>query len=571
MLIRRRGGVPDARRTAVNDQVTVSAGGRGRDRDPDEPEDAGPEDAGVRDEADAAGAARGDEVKDPEDTSLAPIQKAHMRGSALLVFGRGFALIIGVATQVLIVRALTKEDFGAFAYALALAGAGRILLSLGQGKLLSRFMATYEEERDYPRMFGAMFLAVGTILVTSTLTIGALYLFSQSLIGSSLEGEDAIRLVLILVFLAPLEALDQIFVSLFAVFSKPRAIFFRKYLMAPGLRLVVVLALVLLDASVFFLAVGYVLAALVGLLLYVGLLVGALRERGLLQEFRPREIIIPYRAVFEFSIPLITGELALLSMTMGGTVVLSLYHSAVEVANYRVVFSSARLNTAITASFSTLFLPVVARLFARGDGDGLRRSYWHTAAFVAVFTFPIFAMTGPLAPATTVTLFGQRYAESAAVLSILSIGYYTNVMLGFNAYTLQVCGRIRYLVGVNITTVVVNIGLAFALAPSFGAVGVATANCVALVTQNLLNQWALRGSISTAFIDRECRFAYAAILGGAAALWGFDLAFSPGIVVSVAAASLVSLLVLLAAKRTLRLGDTFPELLRLPVVGKLLR
>ena len=38
-----------------------------------------------------------------------------MRGSALLVFGRGFALIIGVATQVLIVRALTKEDFGAFA------------------------------------------------------------------------------------------------------------------------------------------------------------------------------------------------------------------------------------------------------------------------------------------------------------------------------------------------------------------------------------------------------------------------------------------------------------------------
>jgi O-antigen/teichoic acid export membrane protein len=553
MLIRRRGGVPDARRTAVSDQVTVPAGGRGERPDPGGPEDAGPEDAGS------------------EDTSLAPIQKAHMRGSALLVFGRGFALLIGIATQVLVVRALSKEDFGAFAYALTLAGAGRILLSLGQGKLLSRFMATYEEQRDYPRMFGAMFLAVGTILVTSTLTIGALYLFSQPLIGSSLEGNDAVQLVLILVFLAPMEALDQIFVSLFAVFSKPRAIFFRKYLMAPGLRLVVVVALVISNASVFFLAVGYVLAALAGLLLYVGLLIAALRERGLLQEFRLREIIVPYRAVFEFSIPLITGELALLSMTMGGTVVLSLYHSAVEVANYRVVFSSARLNTAITSSFSTLFLPVVARLFARGDGEGLRRSYWHTAAFVAVFTFPIFALTGPLAPATTVTLFGQRYAESAAVLSILSIGYYTNVMLGFNAYTLQVCGRIRYLVGVNVTVAALNIGLCLVLAPQLGALGVAVANCVALVTQNALNQWALRAAIGTRFIDRECRFAYAAILGGAAALWAFDLAFSPNIFVSIAAASVVSLLVLLAAKRTLRLGDTFPELLRLPVVGKLLR
>ena len=57
------------------------------------------------------------------------------------------------------------SDFGAFGYALALAAAGRTLLSLGQGKLLSRFMAKYEEERDFDRMFGSMFLAVGTIVV----------------------------------------------------------------------------------------------------------------------------------------------------------------------------------------------------------------------------------------------------------------------------------------------------------------------------------------------------------------------------------------------------------------------
>ena len=50
-----------------------------------------------------------------------------------------------------------------------------------------------------------------------------------------------------------------------------------------------------------------------------------------------------------------------------------------EVANYRVAFGPARLNTAITTSFATLFLPVIARLFARGELDELRRSYWHTA------------------------------------------------------------------------------------------------------------------------------------------------------------------------------------------------
>ncbi len=486
-----------------------------------------------------------------------------------MVLGRILALLLSMATQVVLVRYLPKGDFGAFAYALVLANSARVLLSLGQGRLLSRFMATYEEQRDYPRMFGAMFLAVGTIFATSVVCIGALYLFSGQLIGSSVEDQGGIRLVLILVFLSPLEALDQVFVSLFAVFSKPRAIFFRKFLMAPGLRLVVVLLLALNGAGVTFLAVGYLVASLAGILLYLALLIAALAERGLLKELHPRQIVVPYKDVFEFSFPLITGELALLSMTVGGTVVLGAYHSAAEVANYRAVFNPARLNTAITASFVTLFLPAIARFYTRGEIDGLRRSYWHTACFVAVFTFPIFALTGPLAPATTVTLFGARYAEAGTVLSVLAVGYYVNVMLGFNAYALQVAGRIRYLVGVNMTVAVLNVGLCVVFVPGLGAVGAAVANTIALVTQNFLNQWALRDAIHTRFIDPECWTCYGLIAGGAGALWLFQLVVAPGIVLSVVAAVLVSVGVLAGSRRALELSETFPELRRIPVLGRL--
>jgi len=497
--------------------------------------------------------------------------RRHVRGSALLVLGRVLALFIGLATSVILVRALSKAEYGAFEYALTLAGAGRILLSLGQGRLLSRFMAGYEETGDYPRMFGAMFLAVGTIVATSVPVIAVLYLWSDQLLGSAVEGETAVQLVLILVFVAPMEALDQVFVSLFAVFSEPRAIFFRKHLMAPGLRLVVVLVLWLSGGDVMLLAVGYLLASIAGLLLYVGLLIRALHERGLWQEFNPRNVILPFRAVFAFSFPLITGELALLSMKVGGVMVLALSHSVTEIAEYRAVFGVARLNTAITTSFATLFLPVIARLHARNEIDELRGTYWHTAAFVAVFSFPIFALTGPLASATTITLFGSRYADSVPVLAILAVGYYLNVVFGFNVYTLQVCGRIRLLVGVNLFMASLNIGLCFALADEFGAVGIAIANCAALVVQNVINQWALRRSIRTGFIPRECWWSYSLIVVGAAGLWLLDLAASPGIVVSVLAAALVSAGVLLGSRKALRLADTFPELRRLPVVGRLVR
>lgn len=517
---------------------------------------------------DSAGA--GQEPQDPEVDSASTMGRRHVRGSSLLLVGRMTSLLFTVATQVVMVRALTKSDFGAFAYALTLAAAGRTLLSLGQGRLLSRFMSMYEEQRDYNRMFGSMFLAIGTIVLTSTGLVLLLYGFQDQLVGSAVQDPQAIDVLLVLVFLAPLEALDQVFASIFAVFSKPRAIFFRKYVFTPGLRLAVVLGLALSGASVTFLAVGYVATGVIGILVYTALLGKVLRQRQLLQHLDLRRIITPYRAVFAFSFPLLTGELVYLSMNAGSVMQLGYFGSSADVASYRAVFPAARLNQVVFGVFVTMFLPMAARLFARADHAGMRRSYWQTAVFLAVFTFPVFALTGPFAPATTSTLFGARYADSASVLALLSIGYYVNVMLGFNAYTLQVYGRIRYLVGVNVVVAGLNVALGFALVPHLAALGVAVANCVTLVVQNLLNQVALRKTLRTGFIDRSFLRCYAVIAVCTAVLWLLQAAVDPGIVVSVLLAAAGSFVVLWLNKRTLNLPETFPELMRLPFARRLL-
>src|SRR5829696_735307 len=98
----------------------------------------------------------------------ARLNKRHVRGSMLLLVGRLVSLVFTVLTQIVIVRALSKADYGVFAYAFTLTAAGRVLLSLGQGRLLSRFMAKYEEQKDFARMFGAILMAVGAIVITAT-------------------------------------------------------------------------------------------------------------------------------------------------------------------------------------------------------------------------------------------------------------------------------------------------------------------------------------------------------------------------------------------------------------------
>jgi O-antigen/teichoic acid export membrane protein len=497
------------------------------------------------------------------------LRRNQVRGSALLVLGRVLTMGITTATQVVVVRALTKGEFGGFAYALSLATAGQTLLSLGQGRLLSRFMAKYEEQRDYDNMFGAMVLATGTIVFTSTLLVAGIYLIPGQLIP--VDDPSTVSVVQILIFLAPIQALDQVFVSLFAVFSAPRAIFFRKYLFTPGLRLGVVVALALTHASVTFLSVGYVLTGVIGTVVQLAVFLQVLRERGLASKLHLRRMRFPFRAVFSFSMPLMTQELQLMSFTVGGVIILGMYHPAAEVASYRAVFNPSRLNTAVLGAFVPLFLPLAARLFERKDIPGLREAYWHTGALVAVVTFPIFALTGPLAPSLAVVLFGHRYASSGLILSLLSLGYYFSTVMGFNTYTLQVCGRIKFLLFANLTIAGLNVGLCFVLGKPYGALGIAVANLTALVVQNVAQQWVLRPAINTRFVDRSCLRCYLAIGVCTVVLFAFQYVLHPGPVLGFAGAAVGSLAVLLVSRSAMELSDTFPELRRFPVLRWIVR
>ena len=495
---------------------------------------------------------------------------AHIRGSSVLAVGRIASLGLTLTTQVLIVRELTKGDYGAFAYGLAAVVFARILVSAGHGEVHSRFLAIYEERREHAKLFGLIVMEVATILVLSAALFVVVFL-ARGWIGTTLVGDPAVvPVLLVMLALAPLEALDRLVESIFAVFTKPRSIFFRKYFLAPGLRLAAIVALIALDAGVLFLAVGYVVAGVVGLALYVKLLLQVLRKRALLPHPAWRRPILPIREVFTFGLPLLSGELVNLSINSVSVLLLGYFAATTEVAGYRAVYPAARLNQLVLWTFAVLFMPLAARLHARDDRPGLRDAYWRSALWVAVATFPVFALTGPLAGTTAVTLFGGDYRESGVVLAILATGYYLNASLGFNALMLQTVGRLRWLLKVNVMAALANVALSLALIPRWGAVGVALANSVTLVGQNVANQIGLRAGVGIRVFDRRGVPVYGMIVGAAAALTGFERLVAAPVLVDVAVAALLSLGLLVVNRRRLDIGATFPEIARLPVIGRLL-
>ncbi|MGH8908924.1 MAG: flippase [Egibacteraceae bacterium] len=496
--------------------------------------------------------------------------KTQIRGSSLLLAGRLLSMAINTAVQVLIVRSLSKTSYGAFAYALSFVSLGETIVTMGLDRAVTRFVPIYDERREYGKLLGTLALVLGTIvglgLVTVLLVIG----LQGVIAGRLIEDRQAVTLLVILIALAPLQALDSLAVGMFAVFARPGAIFLRRYVLAPGLRLVVVVLLILGDSGAAFLAAGYVAAGAVGVAIYGVILIHAMRARGLLTPANVRAIQLPAREIFAFTLPLLTSDLVYVVMHVCDAVMLGYFRGTAEVAAFRAVQPTAKLNQLVMSSFAFLFLPLAARMFARHDRRGIDTLYWQTAIWLAVLSFPLFLLTFSLAQPLALLLYGPRYAESGVYLALLSFGTYIQAASGFNGLTLKVVGRLRFIVVINLIAAIANVLVNLALIPRFGALGAAIGTCGAYVLHNALKQIGLRTGTGVRLFHRDTLRVYGAIVVGAGGLLAVQTLLSPPLWTGVALAALISLVVFWISRPLLRLDDMFPELTRFRILRALL-
>jgi len=515
-------------------------------------------------------------VDPPEAVEVPPapegdVVRQQIRGSTLLVVGRLVAVAINFGVQVTIVRYLSKTSFGAFAYALAIATVCQTIATAGLDKAITRFASIYKEQRDYRRVFGTIAVIGATLAAISVAIVVAVFAL-RGVLGSSLISDPkALSLLLILVFLGPLQAIDSMILGLFAVFGRPRLIFFRAYMLAPGLRLIVVAALVATHSSVFFLAGGYVLAGVAGTGISLVVLYEVFREEGLLKHFNVRTIELPVRRIFSFTVPLLTTQLLYVTLNSSNILLLGHFDGAKDVAAFTVIQPAAALNELVLSSFTLLFTTAAARLFARNERAGISDLYWQTAGWVTVMSFPIFALTFSFAKPLTVTLYGERYSQSAAYLAVLSLGYYFQAALGMNGTTIMVFGKVRFITVINILAIVVNIAANLVLIPLYGPLGAALGTAGTLVAHNIFKQLGLVRATGIPAFRRRYAGVYATVVVSAAALLAVQEALDVNIVEGLILASAVSLGVFALNRGLLRMGQTFPELLRFPLARRFLQ
>jgi O-antigen/teichoic acid export membrane protein len=178
--------------------------------------------------------------------------------------------------------------------------------------------------------------------------------------------------------------------------------------------------------------------------------------------------------------------------------ILPLYVSPAELAIYSVATSIVVLATFAMSPISQSLAPRVADLTRRGELRRLAIAYKAAASWMTRFALPFFAIIF-IFPRPLLALFGPGYGLGATVTVILAFGKLTDVMTGPCGTMLNQAGYNKLALYDNLAALAVNVGLNFALIPTYGLRGAAAAWTVSLVLVNAVRAYQVRRHITPAW------------------------------------------------------------------------
>jgi O-antigen/teichoic acid export membrane protein len=473
------------------------------------------------------------------------------------------AILINFLAQVLIVRYLSKNDFGAFAYAVSVVSMGSSLGLLGVHKAVVRYLPIYLERKDRAAIVGTIVLVLASTLTLGIALIALTFGLSGFLEENVVSNPRSVGLLLIMITLVPLQGFDSIFQGMCAVFASPRAIFIRRHILGPVLKLAAVITVLVTAGSVELLATGFLVAGIIGVAAYVLLLRRVIRSSVMPSREGALRLRIPFREIYSYCLPLVTTDILLILRTTVPIIVLESFRGTSELAEFQAVLPVAALSLLLLQSLRFLYTPFASRLFARQDTEGINQLYSQTTAWITVITFPIFAICVFLSGPMTEALFGARYSDASTLLTILAIGFYFNAATGLNLYTLNVFARVGFVAAVNTVVAALALVLYFTLIPSYGALGAAIATTTTLIVHNVLNQVGLVMLTGVGHFRGSHVRIYVAVAMVSTILLGVRMVTSsvwillPLIVIS-------GFGLLRWSRDLLAIADTFPELARVP-------
>lgn len=510
-----------------------------------------------------------DEVGQPATLHDPRDARKFARGSLLLAVGKVIAALVGIGIQIAIVRLLSKDDYGALMWALAVGSLAQSFVALGLDRVAGHLMARADEDGDAGRVVGVLGLYFGTVVGVGLLAMLATIL-AQSWFASLAPSQLAARLLPAVMVLVVFQALGIAVQALFAAYSQSRSLLLRSYILDPVLRLSAIAAAWILGAQAGGLLLGFILASVVGLLVALHQGIVLLRSRGVLDGAKGN-VRLDVLPTLRYAIPQLLGNLTWVASNSLPVFLLGVWSTPADVATFRAVLPLSSAADTISEGFRLLLLPLGSRLWLLGRHAEFAVTFWRSTMLMSAIGTPILYLATAFSSTTVTSLFGDDYSSSSLVFTIMAWGTWLPAALGPNRMILIASQNTRVLAWTNALRVLIIVGLLVALLRPFGAMGAAAA----LAIGNLLGAVIVVISIRLLKLpfpgmDRYVVLTSARLLVPLVPLLIISWLFHPAFPIALLATGLATVLVLIWVAPSIGIAQSYPEVRKIPLVGPLL-
>jgi len=410
------------------------------------------------------------------NTSLKKVAK----GTGIILVGTCIGIILGLVTRVIIVRYISKAEYGFFSLSLVIVNMLTTIALIGFREGIPRYISYFRGKEDAKRIWGTIRASIQITSILGILLVAVAF-FSAEFISNIFSMPGLAPAIKVLSFIIPFNAIADALISIFRGLEQTRPkVYFRDILMYM-IRLPLLGLCLLLGWSLVGVLYTYLISAII-----MTAVLAIYAERQIPTLIPKTEALPMKKEVICFSLPLLGTSVLGMLVTWTDTLMLGYYKTPDVVGLYNVALPLATYISMILSAIAFIYFPVVSRLYSRNLLKDMKNVYASVTKWVFVFSFPLFLLLFLTPGPSLEFLFGPKYLGASTALQFLALGFFVHAFLGPNGITLIALGRTRLTTFNAFMAIITNIVLNLILIPRYGLEGAAVASTVSLSLGNIL-------------------------------------------------------------------------------------
>jgi len=435
------------------------------------------------------------------------------QGASVSLLGRIAGRALHLLTQISVGRLFGPQAYGLYAIGQTILRLAGLVSVLGMDTAVVRYGSRFYPESP-GRLRGVLAIGIGFPLVAGA-AVGGAILLAARWFAVEVFNDPSLTPVLrwFALGIGPLAGL-QASAAATRISKRMQFSVLSEELTQPALALLLILAAVFVGMGLIGASAATVLS--IGATLLIALYFVQKLFPQAKGEDKATEA--PWREILLFSLSVSGSRIFIMLITWIDRLVLGSFRPAAEVGIYQAAAQSSVLFAIILGAFNSIFSPIVADLWHRGERHRLEAAFRISTKWGFYLSLPFFVVIW-LAPVQVLTVvFGSEYAEGALALMILAAGQLVNAGTGAVGLLLSITGYQRRWVLAAGVMLALDLVLILTLVPRYGMLGAAIATAGSLGGLFLIGLVQVRGAL---------------------ALWPYDRRYLKGLVSVVASAAVV--------------------------------